>query len=187
MGSSLLKSWSTTQTTIALSSAEAELYAMSKCAQQSMTITSIAEDFGVELRPVIYSDSTAAIGIAYRSGLGGKTRHVRVQYLWIQDALQRKDLMLRKVTSAENPADVLTKFVSSELLSGHVGWLGYKFPNQGAAGNDSSEILLHSLRLFAKHVGLAEQQRKSVERTFREVGLLNPRGVTEYTPPWTHS
>ena len=75
-----LKSLSSTQTTIALSLVEAELYAMSKCAQQTASLTSIATDFGIELSAVVHSDVTAALGIAYRRGLGGKIRHVKVQY-----------------------------------------------------------------------------------------------------------
>ena len=169
-GTSLLKSWSTTQSTVALSSAEAELYAMSKCAQQSLSIASLAADFGVPLMPTIYSDATAAIGIAYRSGLGGKTRRFRVQYLWIHGAVQRKDLCLTKVASAENPADVLTKFVASELLAKHLRWLGYDFPDQEEGSDENPESLKHRLRCFAKHVGLAEQQRHFLVRTFRDVG-----------------
>ena len=96
-GTSLLKSWSTTQTTIACSSAEAELYAMSKCAQQCLSIASLAADFEVLLRATTYSDPTAAIGIAYRSGFGSRTRHVRVQYLWIQEALQHRELKVERV------------------------------------------------------------------------------------------
>ena len=175
-GSSMLKSWSMTQTTIALSSAEAELYAMSKCAQQCLSISSLAADFDVLLRPVIYSDASAAIGIAYRSGLGGKTRHVRVQYLWIQGALQSRDLAIQKVGTADNPADILTKFVCSELMAKHAHCLGYKFPGQGGMEHEGTEVLEHSLRLFAKHLALADHQRQCVHRAFREVGLCHPRG-----------
>ena len=46
---------------------------------------------------------TAALGIAYKRGLGGKTRHVKVQYLWIQDAVENKELEIGKVGTLENP------------------------------------------------------------------------------------
>ena len=67
--SSLLRSWSSTQNTIALSSAESELYAMSKCAQHALHLKSMGGDFGLVLKPLIRSDASAAIGIAYRRGL----------------------------------------------------------------------------------------------------------------------
>ena len=56
-------------------------------------------------------------GIARRSGLGGKTRHVKVQYLCIQGAIQRQDLHITNILSIDHPADLLTEFcaVSSTL------------------------------------------------------------------------
>ena len=83
-GGCLITSWSSTQTTIALSSAEAEVYAMDKCAQQALSLVSVASDLNIELHPTIHTDASAALSIAYRSGAGGRTRHVKVQYLWVQ-------------------------------------------------------------------------------------------------------
>lgn len=71
-GAAPIKTWSTNQTVIALRSGEAELYALSKCAQQCASIASIAADFGIKTKVQINSDSNAAIGIAFRTGLGGK-------------------------------------------------------------------------------------------------------------------
>ena len=34
-----------------------------------------------------------------------KTRHVKVQYLWIQDAVLNKELEIGRVGTLENPAD----------------------------------------------------------------------------------
>ena len=75
-GSSLFRSWSSTQNTIALSSVEAELYAVSKCAQRALHLKSMGEDLGIVLKPLIRSDASAALGIAYRRGLAGKSRAV---------------------------------------------------------------------------------------------------------------
>ena len=68
------------QTTIALSSAEAELYAMSRCAQHALSLVSVASDLNIELHPTIHTDASAALSIAYRRGAGGRLRHVKVQY-----------------------------------------------------------------------------------------------------------
>jgi hypothetical protein len=85
-----------------------------------LSITSIAADFGIELKPVIHNDSSAVIGIAYRRGLGGKSRHVRVQYLWIQSAINEKEIDINKVNTLGNLADVLTKFLNVESFNKHV-------------------------------------------------------------------
>ena len=87
-GSHCLKSWSTTQSTRALSSGEAELYAMTRLAVQVAGIISLATDFGIELQGAAHSDSNAAIGIAHRDGLSGRCRHIRLQYLWIQERIK---------------------------------------------------------------------------------------------------
>jgi hypothetical protein len=169
-GRSLLKSWSTTQSTVALSSAEAELYALSKCAQQALSLTSLAADFKVRLSPVIHSDASAALAIVYRTGLGGKTRHVRVQYLWIQGAVQREELNVRKVASRENPADALTKHLPEEVLLRHARHFGFADLADGR-GNAIDE----RIRCFAKHVNLAEQQRLFLSQAL-ESGLASRGG-----------
>jgi hypothetical protein len=168
-GSSTLKSWSSTQTTIALSSAEAELYAMSKCAQQMASLMSIARDFGIELAAVVHSDATAALGIAYRRGLGGKTRHVKVQYLWIQDAVENKEFEIKKVGALENPADMLTKFLAHDPHTKHAYNLSMSFRSgrsntERAAERMMSLVSLEArLKLFSKHVAIAQTLGKSFE------------------------
>ena len=77
-GGCLIKSWSSTQTTIALSSAEAELYAMRRCAQHALSLVSVASDLNIELHPTIHTGAAAALSIAHRSGAGGRTRHDKV-------------------------------------------------------------------------------------------------------------
>ena len=65
--------WRKVMQQIACHEAEVELCAMSKCAQPTASLICVTRDFGIEL------------GIAYSRRLGGKTRHVKVQYLWIHD------------------------------------------------------------------------------------------------------
>ena len=75
MGGHTLKTWSSSQSTIALSSGEAELYALTKCATQTVGMISMAMDFGVKLSGIVSTDSTAALIIVHREGLG-RTRHI---------------------------------------------------------------------------------------------------------------
>ena len=96
IGGHLIKSWSSTQPVIALSSGEAELYALVKAASQAKGLCSLMADFGFETQISVHTDSTAAIGIVHRIGLG-KTRHIEVQYLWVQDNVNRKMMKVEKV------------------------------------------------------------------------------------------
>ena len=56
----------------------------------------------------VWTDSSAAIGICSRQGLG-KLRHLDTHTLWIQQAVRTKRVDLRKVDGECNPADILTK------------------------------------------------------------------------------
>jgi len=57
-----LKSWSKSQSTIALSSAESELYACVKASAEGLGMMSMLKDFGVEVQGDILSDASAALG-----------------------------------------------------------------------------------------------------------------------------
>ena len=129
-GNHTLKSWSTVQNVVALSSGEAELYALLKGAVQLKHMIALAKDFGMELKGVVKTDSTAAIGISHRSGLGGRTRHIQVQHLWVQGAVANKEFKILKVASAENFADIFTNATTFELLDRHLSAMGFVFlPN----------------------------------------------------------
>ena len=125
LGGSMLKSWSTSQSVIALSSGEAELYALMRLATQTLGIMSMARDFGENLTAEIQTDSSAAMGMAHRAGLGGKSRHIDVQFLWIQDCIKSKEVKLAKVHTDDNLADVLTKYLGKESFEKHLKAMGY--------------------------------------------------------------
>ena len=115
LGGHLLKSYSRTQSNIALSSAEAELYATVTAASEGMGLVAMARDYGMVQGAHIHVDATAAIGIAGRKGLG-KVRHLDTQALWIQDAVRTQRIQLEKVLGTENPADLMTKHLDQALL-----------------------------------------------------------------------
>ena len=123
VGAHAIKSWSSNQSVIALSSAEAELYALLKGASQSLGLQSMAADFGDDVSIGLYSDASAAIAISQRTGLG-KLRHIQTQYLWLQERVSQKHLSLHKVVGTANPADMLTKGVPAALLHKHLSYSG---------------------------------------------------------------
>ena len=130
-GQHLVKHWSTTQSTVALSSAEAELTDISKGAAQGLGLQTIAADHGITLSLQVMSDATAAIGISRRRGLG-KVRHLATADLWMQDRIRKGDFSLEKIAGADNPADMLTKHVARDLISKHMSTLGL-FYEEGRA------------------------------------------------------
>ena len=125
LGSHLLKHWTSTQKKITLSSGEAELGAVVRGFSEALGIQSVARDLGVELAPEVHADSSAAIGICRRSGIG-KVRHFAVAQLWVQDLVRSRACRLFKVLGTENPADLLTKPLSRPEIDKHLGSLGLR-------------------------------------------------------------
>ena len=121
-----MRHWSTTQTTVTLSSAEAELGGITKGASTTMGLRSIALDLGFSWTISLHTDSTAAVGICRRRGLG-KIRHLATADLWVQDRVRTGDFTLHKTPGAENMADLLTKHVDRATLLRHVSALGLRY------------------------------------------------------------
>ena len=96
LGGHQIKHWSTTQGVIALSSAEAELYGIVKATVQGMGLQSVTRDLGKELTMEIYTDSSAAMGVCNRKGIG-KVRHLDTNLLWDQDKIQQGTLVIKKI------------------------------------------------------------------------------------------
>ena len=119
MGSHLINSWATSQPVVVLSSGEAELYALVKAAAQAKGLSSLFGDFGYVAGIDVHTVSTAALGIAHRQGLG-KTRHIEVQYLWIQDNVHRNSIAVTKIGTKDNPADMVAKGVKREVFEEHL-------------------------------------------------------------------
>ncbi len=108
LGRHLLKSWSSTQTSIALSSGEAEFYGVVKAGGISLGFQSLLSDIGIKVPIRVWTDSAATLGICGRQGLG-RLRHIDTQCLWIQQRVRDGTLKLYKVRGEENPADLFTK------------------------------------------------------------------------------
>ena len=104
----MMKSWSSTQASTAMSSGEAEYYAMVKGASEALGIQALAADLGWSWKVRMWVDSSAAKSIASRTGLG-KVRHIEVRFLWLQEVVKAGRIELRKIPGERNPADIMTK------------------------------------------------------------------------------
>ena len=112
IGQHLIKSWSSTQASVSLSSGEAEFYGVVRAAGVALGQQSLMADLGYTLPVRVWTDSSAAMGICQRTGLG-KLRHIATQGLWIQQHVREKRIELRKVKGEVNPADLFTKHLLS--------------------------------------------------------------------------
>jgi len=112
IGSHLIKSWSSTQAVISLSSGEAEFYGVVKASGIGLGYQALLEDLGWKVDLRVWTDSTATIGICGRAGLG-KLRHIDTRALWIQQRVKDASVELRKIKGEVNPADLFTKHLPS--------------------------------------------------------------------------
>ena len=124
-GSHLLKSWSRTQTPLATSSGEAELYAAVKGGAELLGMQSLAADMGAIVGARLKVDAKATIGMVHRTGLG-KLRHVEVGNLWIQNAVKEGRIHVYKVLGSENVADLMTKYLDKATMDGLMARLPFE-------------------------------------------------------------
>ena len=124
LGEHVVKTWASTQASVALSSGEAEYSAAVKGSSQALGFVSIMRDLGVnDLSITCWCDSSAAIGIANRSGVG-KVRHIAVHLLWLQEKIRSKELQIRTIDGSKNPADLFTKHLDQHTLDRYSRELG---------------------------------------------------------------
>ena len=112
LGRHLIKSWSSTQSLVSLSSGEAEFYGVVKASGVGLGYQALLDDLAVQLPLRVWTDSTATMGICGRQGLG-KLRHLDTQCLWVQQRVRDHSFELRKVRGDDNPADLFTKHLTS--------------------------------------------------------------------------
>jgi hypothetical protein len=154
-GSHLLKSYSSTQQTLALSSGESEFYATIKAASAALGAKAMAEDLGLELGVNVGTDASASKAMVSRRGFG-KVKHISRCFLWIQQRIKDKEIRVSKVSTNDNPADLGTKFFEFCKIQHLISLLGLKW-----------ELGAHSLGLKAAISSLGFVQDVSLQTHFR--------------------
>jgi hypothetical protein len=127
-GKHLLKSSSSVQGPLGLSSGESEYYACVKGGCYILGVRSLMLDWGMQAKLVlnVKTDSSAAKGFAGRRGLG-KQRHVSTRYLWLQDRVCKGELRIVKVRTEDQLADPLTKALAGTKAEDVWKRLGLEF------------------------------------------------------------
>ena len=150
-----VKHWSTTQTTLSLSSGESELHGISKGVSLGLGMQSLILDLGFKVKVRVHSDACAAIGIARRRGLG-RVRHLHVEDLWVQSKVREGHVDLVKVKGAENPADMLTKYVSADILEKMLKIINLRF--LGGRSSIAPELPPETVAAITANTGRKEKE-----------------------------
>lgn len=141
----------------ATSSGEAEIRALSHCGRTTIFVRNLAEnEFGMKVdTPRIWCDSSAALQAARKMGVG-KTRHVEVGHLYIQSLVKSKQVIIGKIEGAQNPADILTKHLSTG----------------------------EQVRNGAERIGLVDLTEMGLNKHVSKVNMRSIGAVTENIKPW---
>ena len=99
-GKHMLGHWSSTQSSVALSSGEAELNALVKAMSESLGVLNMMAQMNHIITCEVSTDSSAARGIVLRLG-AGKVKHLEARQLWVQDVVARKTIKVRKKSGGE--------------------------------------------------------------------------------------
>ena len=111
-------SWmSRLQKSVALSTTEAEYMAISEASKEMIWLKNSLEELGKkQADSALYSDSQSAIHLAKNPVFHARTKHIQLRYHFTRELISNGTLSLKKILGSRNPADMLTKVVTSEKL-----------------------------------------------------------------------
>ena len=97
---------------------------MTRCGTVVLTHKVLLEELGHTVHAKIRGDASAALQAAAKLA-NSRMKHMELQQNFIQQIVRQKLVKLEKQTSAENVADLLTKFVKTEVLNALVHRTGF--------------------------------------------------------------
>ncbi|KAH9714714.1 Integrase catalytic domain-containing protein [Citrus sinensis] len=120
-------SWrSILQSTIALSTTEAEYMAATEAVKEAIWLKGLLGDLGVIQENItVFCDNQSAIFLAKNQTYHARTKHIDVKYHYVREIIESGVVLLRKIDTKDNPSDMLTKSKrhshSGSLLKDHFG------------------------------------------------------------------
>eukprot|EP00253_Pinus_taeda_P034347 PITA_34347 len=112
-------SWmSKKQSVVALSTTKAEYMVATHARKEEVWLQRLCSSMGlVEGAIRIDCDSRSTIFLAKNPAYHSKTKHIDVQYHFVRDMIEDKEVLLVKVDTLKNTTNALTKSVTSKKLS----------------------------------------------------------------------
>ena len=115
LGGSLVSWSSRKQTSVALSTAEAEYVAAGSCCTQLLWMIQTLSDYELIFRKVpIMCDNTSAIMISKNPVLHSRTKHIEIRHHFIRDHVEKGDVELIHIDTKNQIADIFTKPLNTQ-------------------------------------------------------------------------
>jgi len=122
-------SWnSKKQSTVALSSTEAEYMALTQAVKESIWLQGLLEDLGArrhleEMRN-INVDNQGAMALARNAEFHARTKHIDIQYHFVREHIESRSIMLTYCPTTDMTADIFTKALPHPTFIKHNIGLG---------------------------------------------------------------
>jgi hypothetical protein len=101
-------SWcSRKQSSVALSTAEAEYIALSVAVCEAVWL--LTDLFDHEMDPIITCDNQSCVKLSENPVFHDRSKHIEIKYHYIRDMLQRKAVHVQYLPTHEQIADIFTK------------------------------------------------------------------------------
>ena len=109
------------QSSVALSSAEAEYYALSEAAKEIKFIAQLLETMGIKVQQpiIVHVDNMGAIYMSENEVISSRTKHIDIRRHFIRECIVDGLVKIQFVRSENNTADIFTKNTSSSLHNKH--------------------------------------------------------------------
>uniref|UniRef100_A0A2N9J5P5 CCHC-type domain-containing protein n=1 Tax=Fagus sylvatica TaxID=28930 RepID=A0A2N9J5P5_FAGSY len=105
---------STLQSIVAMSTTEAEYMAVAEAAKEALWLKGLVKELGLNQGGVqMHCDSQSAIYLAKNQVYHARTKHIDVRFHKIRELIVTGDIVLEKVHTSENAANMLTKPVTT--------------------------------------------------------------------------
>jgi transposase InsO family protein len=105
-------SWKATLQHVALSTTEAEYMAITEAVKEAIWLRGLVGDLGLTQESTsVYCDSQSAIHLTKNQMYHERTKHIDVRHHFVRDIVSQGVVSVKKVSTHENPADMMTKAI----------------------------------------------------------------------------
>lgn len=101
---------------VALSTCEAELYAVCAASQEAVWLSAILEQLGHphQSPPILWCDNQSTVALTKDLIFSGRSKHIEARYYFVREQVQAKKLKTAHIPRNSYVADVFTKPLSQE-------------------------------------------------------------------------
>lgn len=100
--------------------------AAAEAVKEAIWLRNLVQELGLqqEDNSVVFCDNQSAIHLVKNQAYHERTKHIDVRYHFIRDAVAERNMMVKKIGTADNPADMLTKSIPANKFKHCLNLIG---------------------------------------------------------------